>query len=357
MALISLCPAIPGGRICFVFEIGENAEKDFDLVRSIINLNTFKEVFLTSTRSDPSILVQAIRVGAKNFFPQPLAEPEVKEALKGFKERVKQIEEPEAKGGQIIDLIGSKGGVGVTTIAVNLAANLLELEGIRSVALVDMNLLTGEIPIFLDVDPPYHWGEIVKNISRLDSTYLMSILTSHSSGIYVLPSPSHLDGNFLADPGVIEHLLALMKDVFDFIIIDGGQPLDDIALHILELSDEVLLVGVMTLPCLANMNKILRTFSELGYLSKEKVKIVMNRYLKKSEISLKEAQRSIDKAIFWQIPNDFITTNSAINQGKLLTQLSPKSSVNVSLKNMAMALSHRGEKKSKGGLLKLFGRS
>jgi pilus assembly protein CpaE len=215
------------------------------------------------------------------------------------------------------------------------------------VALVDMNLLFGEIPLFLSLEPTHHWGEITKNIGRLDSTFLMKVLSRHSTGIQVLPSPSYLNGHQAATPEIIEHLLALMKTMFDFVVIDGGQSLNDTSLRILEMSDEVLLMSLLSLPCLANTNKLLSSLSHMQYRKKEQVKIVINRYLKKSEVSLKEAEESIHKEIFWTIPNDYKTTMSAINQGKALSSSAPKASISRNLKELAMLFTPHGEKKGR----------
>lgn len=334
----------PGHPDLLIFEIGENAEKEFELIRSISSVNPEAEIFLTSKVSDPSLLVQAIRAGVKNFLSQPLNEREVKDALKSFKERrEKSRASADGRHGKVIDVIGGKGGVGATTLAVNLAASLGRLEGVRSVALLDMNLLTGEVPLFLDLESPYHWGEIVKNIARLDSTFLMSVLSKHTSGIYVLPSPNQLNGHFIADPGTIERLINLMRSVFDYIVVDGGQPLDDVSAHLLQMSDELIMVGVLSLPCLANMKRILKSYLELGYLSEEKVKIVINRYLKNSEVSIKDAEQSLGTKIYWHIPNDYATTVSAINQGKLIADIAPKAAVGKSVAQLSMALSQRKE--------------
>ena len=117
--------------------------------------------------------------------------------------------------GQVVHVIGSKGGVGTTTIAVNLAVSLAESAHLLSVALVDMNTLFGEIPLFMDIRPEHHWGEVEKNICRLDSHFLMNILVKHASGVYVLSSPGHLDSHQAAMPEVITQLLGFMTKVFD----------------------------------------------------------------------------------------------------------------------------------------------
>jgi pilus assembly protein CpaE len=229
-----------------VFEIGSDLEREFQLIESLQNLGTVSEVFLTSRHSDPVVLVQAMRAGAKEFFSQPIKIEEIGEALERFKERrARPKTEAQTTKGQIIDVIGAKGGVGTTTVAVNLAISLAKEGRSQSVVLIDMNLLFGEIPLFLDIEPTYHWSEIAKNISRLDTTFLMSILSKHSSGIYILPSAGHLDGQNVATPEIIERLLDLMQSVFDFIVIDTGQHMDDISQKIYDMSDTVLLISVL----------------------------------------------------------------------------------------------------------------
>ena len=243
-----------------------------------------------------------------------------------------------ASKGKILDVIGSKGGVGSTTIAVNLAAELAGRHPQWSVALVDMNMLFGDIPLFLEIQPKYHWGEITKNIDRLDATFLMNILVQHNSGVHVLPSPGYLNGYPAPTPETIEHLLGHMQKLFDVVIIDGGQSLNNTSLRTLEISDTVLLVSLLSLPCMSNSNKILKSFDSLKLIARENVRLVVNRYLKNSEISLKDAQESIQHDIFWTIPNDYRTTMSAINQGKTINQIASKSEIMKSLQGLSNAL-------------------
>jgi pilus assembly protein CpaE len=145
------------------FELGKDTQKELKLVHSLLHSNVVSEVFLTSANPDPKLLTQAMRSGAKEFFLQPLNEEEVGESLRRFMERREQAEKKEPiQSGKVIMVIGSKGGVGTTTVATNLAVNLVKKERDRSVALVDMNLLFGEVPLFLGIRPNYDWGEIIE---------------------------------------------------------------------------------------------------------------------------------------------------------------------------------------------------
>ena len=331
-----------------IFEVGTDTEKEFRVIESLLNSNSVGEVFLTSENTEQSVLLNAMRIGAKECFSQPLEKQEVIRALERFKTRRKKSGHQEnVKSGQIIDVIGSKGGVGATTIAVNLAVSIAETKNAQSVALVDMNMLFGDIPIFLALKPNYHWGEITKDIARLDATFLMNILSKHSSGVHVLPSPSYLNGNQAVTPETIGHLLSLMQGMFDFVVIDGGQSLNKTSLRILEMSDDVLLVSLLSLPYLANTNKLLTSFANFQHLPKERIKIVINRYLKKSQVSLKDAEDAINREIFWTIPNDYKTTMSAINQGKALPQFAAKSAVTKNLKELAATLALKEQKGEK----------
>jgi pilus assembly protein CpaE len=320
-----------------ILEIGEDLEREFQLIHGVHASGEVEAIFVTSPRFEAEILVQALRAGIKEFFSQPIRREELTNALRKFRERQSSLPDSEIKRkrGKIIHLIGGKGGVGTTTIAVNLSTSLAQANPSYMVALVDMNLLFGEIPTFLDVQSDFSWGEVVKNISRLDATYLTSVLAKHPSGMFVLPSPIGLNGVPRATPEIIEKLLTMMGEIFDFIVIDGGQSVDEIFLKIFQIADTVLVVSILSLPCLTNVKRLLWTFQKMGFPQNENIKILINRCHKKSLVSLEEMEKSIGQGIFWQIPNDFQTTMNAINQGKDLFSIAPGSEISKNFRKLS----------------------
>jgi pilus assembly protein CpaE len=234
--------------------------------------------------------------------------------------------------------MGGKGGVGSTTVAVNLAVTMAEMEPARSVVLIDMNLLFGEIPLFLELKPRYHWGEIAKQIYRLDADFLMNILTRHSSGVHVLPSPSYFHYDQEEVPRIMEKVLHLARRMFDVVVIDAGCLLGKLSSKTLEMSNKVVLVSTLSVPCLSNTTKLLESFRSLGFPRKEVVKIVVNRYTKNSEISVKEAEESLQGSVYWTLPNDYQVTMSAINHGKPISEIAPKAPIARSLRGLGHAL-------------------
>lgn len=338
--------ARPAGLL--VYELGETPLQDIGFVESMCKDGEASEVFLISDITDPKILMQAMRAGVKEFFIQPIDAAEIRSALERFKERHSQeAASSGSKSGSIISVFGSKGGVGTTTVAVNLAVSLAQGKDKKQVALLDMNTLFGEIPLFLEMAPKFHWGEITKNIERLDGQFLLNTLTPHKTGVQVLPSPAYLNGHVRPTPETMSRLLGLMKRMFDYIIIDAGQSTDDTSTKVLEVSDMMMLITILSLPCLANTNKLLRSLTDLGYVPKEKIKVVLNRYIKRGEISVSDAEAGIGRELFWVLPNDYDTSMSAINSGKPLLNVAPGAAITKSFIELAKSLNDPQEGKPK----------
>ncbi len=332
-----------------IMEIGDDPEKDFQFVTGVKASGIAGHIFLTAAGTDPEVLLGALKVGAEGFFPQPVNKEEVRNTLLSLKGRRETA--PAGKGtakkGKIINVFGGKGGVGTTTVAVNLAASLMEMESVQTVALVDINVPFGDIPLFLNIEPPiFDWMEVSKNISRLDSTYLMSILHKHASGIYVLPSPpAPVDDPNI--PKVMDTLMKLMRSMFDLIVVDSGQIMNETSRTILRLSDKVLLVTVLSLPSLINVKRFQSIFRKLGYPYEENVEVVVNRSNQKASVSMEEAEETLNKKIYFAIPNDYRITMSAINQGKPICLVAHGTETATKIRGLASIISGREEKKKK----------
>jgi pilus assembly protein CpaE len=331
-----------------ILEISPGTNIDLDHVTRIQDSREANVVFLTARDPDPHMLISAMRAGVREFFPQPLKRDDLHAALVKLKRDMikEEIRLPEIRSGQLVSVFGTKGGVGTTTIAVNLATSLGRLEGSPKVALIDMNLLFGEVSIFLDLKPIFDWAEVARNIARMDATYLSGILLNHHSGINVLPSPVKAIEEYHVTPNIIEELLKLMVTMFDYIIVDGGQMLGSISRFIIAMSDKLLLVTIPSLPGVINAKRFLETLSELDYPDEDSI-VVMNRYNQKSGISIIEAQKAINRTIKWTIPNDYRSTMSAINNGEPLTSSALSADITKKIIELASFVAGREESKKK----------
>ena len=306
-----------------IMEIGANPENEFERASNFQTSGIAGEVFLTSATMNPEILIKALQMGVKGFFPQPINKEDVTKSLLKFKGQKESAKIPAltAKRGKIINVFGCKGGVGTTTIAVNLAVSLAELEGAPSVALIDMNRIFGEVAQFLNIEQGFDWGEIANNIHRLDKTLLTSILHKHSSGVHVLPSPVKISEDYTPNPAFLETLLGLMQTMFDFIVIDSGQFVDAGSRLIMRLSDKVLFVFILSIPCIVNYKKLNDILLDAGYACAQNGEIIVSRYVENTFLSLKDLETALDKKVLCTIPNQYNLVSSAINQGKPLSAI------------------------------------
>jgi pilus assembly protein CpaE len=332
------------------YELGHTPDDDFARIQSLLASNAVGEVFVISANKESDLILRAMRAGVKEFISQPLDEAELKNALLELKKRMKLRipvkDQKQEHTGRIINVMGAKGGVGTTTLAVNLAMTLAGKKEAGSVALMDLNMVFGEIPLFLSLTPAYHWGQIVENINRLDNTFLLNVMTRHKSGVHILPSTSHLNGYPPLTPQIMDRILATMKKSFDFIVVDAGQSLDGPTLKTIEMAEKIFLITLLNLPCLHNTNNLLKSLSSVGAAQKDRVKLVANRYLKNSDIEIAEAEESVQSEIFWTIPNDYKTTMSAINRGKPLFEIAPKAKITKKIDGLVETLLH-GEREIK----------
>lgn len=322
-----------------VLETGGNPTAEFNTIQSLLQDGAVKAVFLTSSKATPEILVPALRIGARDFFQQPIVAREVTEAFRQVHAGNGSNESAPApagnKTGKTYCVLGAKGGVGTTTFAVNLAISLNAIHPDKNVALVDMNRLLGEVPIFLDLDTTFNWEHLTKNIKRLDSTYLQRALVRHTSGLYVMPAPNKVgSGTELSSKDMLE-VLEKTRSTFDFIVIDGGTHLDGISFQIFNQSDKLFLISILSLPCLVNVKRLRESMNTFGQIDADKVKIIANRFEKKGVISISEAEQVILNNFFYTIPNDYQSTMEAINAGKPLLDVAPSSKVEKSYIDLA----------------------
>ncbi len=321
-----------------IYEIGKDDEKDLSKLLRMLGEKPAEEVAITAADPKPDLLIRAMRAGIKDFLPQPIQSEDVSQALRRYKLYVANAAKVRPmKLGNVVTLVGSKGGIGTSSLAVNLA---YELNGAssRSASLIDMRNPLGDIPLFLDLEYSYTWGEVARNLNRLDATFLKGIMSVHSSGLSVLPSPGAGHEDVVMNREVIEGLFNVLKEAFTHTVVDADSGFDDVTLKVLDMSDVVLLVLVLSLPCLANAKKLMETYRRIDVTLGDKIKLVINRHLSGSDISVSEAEEIMGQEILWQIPNDYQTTLSAINQGAALAEVAPKSPVTRAIGGLARHL-------------------
>jgi pilus assembly protein CpaE len=342
--------------------IDSDPQKGLDLVRKLTALSPDCAVLVVSSSNDGSLILQALRAGAKEFLTQPVRIEDLLGALGRISERRFGQGENKPRGCQVIAVAGAIGGVGTTSLAVNLGCALAAEEK-NSVALIDLDLCLGDADVFLDTIPDYTLVDVSQNVTRLDFTLLKRSLTKHSSGLYLLPRPVQLEDVRLITSVDLQRVIGLMKATFTHLVLDLSKGYTSIDMIALEMANHILLVAQLDLPCLRNVVRLMMSFNEMEGIA-DKVKIVINRVgLDTGHITLKKAEETIGKEIFWQLPNDYRTMIEARNNGVPLIEQAPKAAITQSIVQLSKTLTNdgkieavesAGKKFGLGGLLKFW---
>lgn len=295
-------------------------------------------LLVASSSTDGNLILQTMRAGAKEFLTQPLKPEDLASAL----QRVSRVKFGEGSGSsrgcKVIAISGATGGVGSTSLAVNLGCELAADES-NSVVLVDLDLTLGDADVFLDTIPEYTLTDVSQNITRLDFTLLKRSLTKHSTGLYLLPRPVQLEDAQLVTADDLQRVIGLLKATFTHLIIDTSKAFNELDMLAMRAADEVLMVTQLDLPCLRNVVRLMQSFEHGGDLHK-KAKIVVNRSGQGgASISIKKAEETLGKEVFWQVPNDFRTMIEVRNNGVPLLEQAPKAAITQSLAGLGAAIS------------------
>ena len=323
-----------------LISLDSDPDKALDLVSKLRTSAPQCSVFVASASTDGSLILRAMRAGAKEFLTQPLRLDDLVEALDRLSEQ--RSGEAGSRGSAVIAVAGVTGGVGSTSIAVNLACALAR-DPQKTVALVDLDLCLGDADVFLDTIPDYTIVDVAENVSRLDFSLLKRSLTKHSSGLYLLPRPLQMQDVPLVNADGVQRVIGLLKATFSHLVIDLSKGYSQLDMAAISLASHVLLVSQLDLPCLRNVVRLLMSFNDYDGLS-DKVKIVINRMgFGNSQISLKKAQETIGRDIFRQISNDYRTMIDVRNNGIPLMEHAPKAAITQEIIGLADALSGGAE--------------
>ena len=258
-------------------------------------------VLPASATCDSTLILKAIRAGAREFLTLPTEASELMEIITRLFRGRDDSPSSAVKGPQIITVTGAAGGVGCTSLAVNLATSLAGSHEYETI-LLDFDLMFGSVDACLDIIPDHTLFNVVQNFDRLDLTLLKRSMTRHASGLYVLPHPVALEDAAKIDPETLKRLLGLLKAAFPSLVIDTSKGLQSSDFVAFEMADVILMVIVLDLTCLRNTARLLNLFQQFEGMA-DRVKLVVNRAgSAESEISLKKAEETLKMPISWQIP-------------------------------------------------------
>ena len=293
------------------------------------------KIIITSVNYSTNTIIKALRMGAKEFLPKPVLKEDLIRILSMFSSLTPEDETSQSK---IITVYSNKGGIGKTTIAVNLASELAKVTGDK-VALVDLNLQLGDISTFLNINPPFDVSYVIKRlINKEENIFIKGFEKYKDSSLYVLSDPSYIEQSESITTQQITELFAALKKVFPYIVVDMSSSIDPISLKILDSSDWILFTTIVNIPAIRNAQRCLNLFRSRKYPA-DKVKIVINRHMENDEIKVEDIENTLGERVYWKIPNNYFTIMEAINKGETVFEINPESNIGNSFRDFASKVS------------------
>jgi pilus assembly protein CpaE len=237
-----------------------------------------------------------------------------------------------APRGKVITVFSAKGGCGKTTLATNMAAVLAD-GGRREVCLVDLDLAFGDVAIALQLFPAHTIADAVPLGAGVDFTALQALLTPHSPGLTTLVAPVEPGSAESIPATLIGHILELLRDHFDYVVVDTPPAFDDQVLTAFDLSDVVALIATLDIPALKNLKLTLETMDLLNY-PRDRWRVVLNRSDSKVGLAISEVEKTLRTTIAVQIPSSR-DVPAAINRGVPIVLDDPKHPVSIAIRNFA----------------------
>lgn len=324
------------GKSILLADLSTYKQQKLELILKVTKECKSCKVLALSDNPSVDLIIEIMRAGAKEFIPIPIIKSEFFESVNKLLSEFNETKK--TNNCKIISVFSNKGGIGKTSLATNLALELSKITK-ENIALIDLNFQMGDITTFLDLKPSFNISYMLENLDKINETFLLSTLERYKkTSLYVLADPPYFKQADNIQPRQITKLFNTLKETFSYIIVDAEASFEGKNIAALDNSDLVLLVSVANLPALRNTQRCLELFEKLGY-DKEKVKIIINRYMENDEIKEADVEKVLSKKIYWKIPNNYFAIMTAINKGIPVSEINDSTNIARSYKDLAQYIS------------------
>lgn len=319
-------------------------------------------VIILSVQGEQEYLRKAMISGANDYLVKPFSHDELINSIRKTKANIIKkkrsslsLSEDTPKG-EVITIIGTKGGVGKSLIATNLSVALKQI-ACEKVAIMDLNLQFGDIAIMLNISPTKTILDAASTKGDLDIEVLETCLLIHPTGIKVLPAPSRPAEADLISGKLVKNILYILKKDGYKVIVDTAGYFTDCVLSALDSSDLILLITTLDLPTIKNSKIALDTIRQLNY-PPDKIKIILNRSDSQTGLSYQHIEDTLKFKITTFIPSDGKRVIPAVNSGVPFVYNNPEAEISKAINNLAREIigNHLPSKKEeqKSGLSPIF---
>jgi len=275
-------------------------------------------VILVTKSDNKKVLRHALQVGAKDVINIPIESEKLFKILNRVidneekRKRLFTVQKKERPQFKTITVFSTKGGVGKTTVALNLAIAIRKLTAKR-VVLMDLDFASGNAALMAGIDCKHSIKDLIDEFNNLDKEMIDSYCVSHPSGIKILPAPTLPEFAGFIEAEHIEKILGLLAQVFNYVIIDAPSYLHDTVIPALEQSQDILLVTTIDLASVLNLKQALDLLTDLSL--RPKVRIIANKVGYTGGFKVDDLENELGMKVRAVIPNNEKQAINAVNMG------------------------------------------
>lgn len=307
----------------FISDISENPEKYVQIIDDIEEKHHTCKFILTSYGLKTDLIVKFLRKSKKDFFTKPIVKTKFVDTINEIIEKLTSAQDFSGHG-KVISVFSNKGGLGKTTLAVNLAAELADSNRFDKIALVDMNMFLGDITTFLNICPPYDIKFISEKAVQTSEITDLTAQYRHKN-LYVIADSPFRDFTNTIPVNMLMSLFNSLRKNFKYIVVDCSSAITGKTKNIFDISDLILLISEANLPTIKNCKRCLDFLERIN--ASRKTELVLNRYSYDDELSAEDIEKFLDKKVFIKIPNDWQTVVQSINKGRTIGEVAHDSSI------------------------------
>lgn len=273
-------------------------------------------VIASAYTAEGEMVIATVRAGANDFLVQPLKRIEFRDAMARLEKAPRRTAVATSRLGKIYTFLGTKGGVGTTTLAVNFAGVLAERK--HPTVLLDLDWTANDAAMQLGAAPQYTLQEVGENLERMDQALFEGFVTRDPLGFFLVGPPDSLDSRPHFTEPMFREFANFLVEKYEAIVVDAGRNLiDEVALGALQASSTIFLVITQDFPAIRNAQRYITALMRMGF-NQDQLKVLVNRYQKRnspSAASLEQIQQTLNQPVFYGIP-DSPAVVAAINRGR-----------------------------------------